>query len=297
MKRLPLFLLLPLLCPPAASTQDIVKRVGSVTFAVDATLGFPGGFFVVRLQSRTGIGAAWAILEGRRAPFFSGPRGLRAFVPVPVGTAAGRNVIGVEISARKGRQRVPVDVSVGQMTYPARLVRVPEPRRSLLEGPGAGHDGRLLLRLLRTQTPGLRPTGPLRPPVSAAGMGFGSLQTYDGVSVFESLVDSVWGEVHRGLDYEVLAGTAVLSPGPGTVLFAGPLLLSGQTVVIDHGQGIVSALFHLSRLDVTTGQALEPRSPVGLSGDSGLTPAPMVQWRVYVNGTAVDPRLFDRSLD
>jgi murein DD-endopeptidase MepM/ murein hydrolase activator NlpD len=192
---------------------------------------------------------------------------------------------------------VPVDVSVGQMTYPARLVRVPEPRRSLLEGPGAGHDGRLLLRLLRTQTPGLRPTGPLRPPVSAAGMGFGSLQTYDGVSVFESLVDSVWGEVHRGLDYEVLAGTAVLSPGPGTVLFAGPLLLSGQTVVIDHGQGIVSALFHLSRLDVTTGQALEPRSPVGLSGDSGLTPAPMVQWRVYVNGTAVDPRLFDRSLD
>jgi murein DD-endopeptidase MepM/ murein hydrolase activator NlpD len=133
--------------------------------------------------------------------------------------------------------------------------------------------------------------------VTAAGGGFGSLQTYDGASGLELLVDSVWGEVHRGLDYEVAPGTPVLSPAAGTVLFASPLLLSGQTVVIDHGQGIVSALFHLSRLDVMAGQSIEPRAPVGLSGDSGLCPAPMVQWRVYVNGTAVDPRLLDRALD
>jgi murein DD-endopeptidase MepM/ murein hydrolase activator NlpD len=110
-------------------------------------------------------------------------------------------------------------------------------------------------------------------------------------------VDSVWGEVHRGLDYEVPPGTEVLSPAAGTVLFAGPLLLTGQTVVIDHGQGIVSALFHLSRLDVSASQVLEGRSRIGLSGDTGVCPAPMVQWRVYVNGTAVDPRLLDRSLE
>jgi hypothetical protein len=284
--------------PAPASAQDVVKNVGSVTFSVDATLAFPGGFFVARLQSRSGLGAAWAILDGRRSRFHFGPRGLRALVPVPVGTVGGRNVLGVEIAGRRGRQRVPLEVTVGERSYPSRHFRVPEARRALIARPGAGHDGRVLLGLVRTQTPRLVPAGPLRPPVlGAPGTRFGGAQTYDGALSLESLVDSTWGEVHRGLDYEVPPGTAVLAPAAGTVLFAGPLLLSGQTVVIDHGQGVVSALFHLSRVDVVAGQALEPRAGVGVSGDTGVCLAPMVQWRVYVNGIAVDPRLLDRSLD
>jgi murein DD-endopeptidase MepM/ murein hydrolase activator NlpD len=276
----------------------VVKRVGSVSFSVDASLAFPGGFFVVRLQSRTGLGAAWAILDGRRSPFQSGPRGPRALVPVPVGTVPGRNVLGVEIAGRRGRQRVPLEVTVGERNYAPRHVRIPEARRALLARPGAGHDGRVLLGLVRTQTPKLLPAGPLKAPVlGAPGVGFGGAQTYEGATTLEFLVDSTWGEIHRGLDFEVPAGTAVLAPAAGTVLFAGPLLLSGQTVVIDHGQGVISTLFHLSRVDVGAGQVLEPRSQVGVSGDTGVCPGPMVQWRVYLNGSAVDPRLLDRSLD
>jgi murein DD-endopeptidase MepM/ murein hydrolase activator NlpD len=302
MKRLPsllAFAVLLAVSPPAPSLgQDVVKRVGNVIFLVEAGLAFPGGFFVVRLQARTGLGAAWAILDGRRSPFYSGLRGPRALVPVPVGSTPGRNVIGVEILGRRGRQRVPIDVTVGERTYPAHLFRVPEARRPLLlQQPAASHDGRVLLGLLRTQTPTLVPAGALRPPVTAPGSGFGSAQTYEGAAVLESLLDSTWGEVHRGLDFEVPPGTLVVAPAGGTVLFAGPLLLSGQTVVIDHGQGVISALFHLSRLDVVAGQTLYASSPVGLSGDSGLCPAPMVQWRVYMHGIAVDPRLLDRSLD
>ena len=299
MKRVSFVLSLALVFSAAreAFPQDVVKRVGTVTFAVEAGLAFPGGFFVVRLLSRTGLGASWAILDGRRAAFYSGARGPRALVPVPVGSTAGRNVIGVEIMARRGRQRVPVDVTVGERTYPPRLFRVPEARRPLVEPPAAQHDGRVLLGLLRTETPALVPTGALKPPVNAPGVGFGSALTYEGAAAVESLVDSTWGEIHRGLDFEVAPGTPVLAPAPGTVLFAGPLLLSGQTVIIDHGQGLISTLFHMSRLDVAVGQTLDGRTPVGLSGDSGLCATPMVQWRVYLHGIAVDPRLFDRSLD
>ena len=299
MKRLPLVLTVALALSATlpALAQDVVKRVGSVTFVVDAGLAFPGGFFVVRLQSRTGLGASWAILDGRRAAFYSGARGPHALVPVPVGSTSGRNVIGVEIMARRGRQRVPIDVTLGERTYPPRLFRVPEPRLPLLQSPQAQHDGRVLLGFLHTQTPKLVPAGSLKPPVNAAGTGFGSALTYEGAAALESLVDSTWGEVHRGLDFEVPPGTPVLAPASGTVLFAGPLLLSGQTVIIDHGQGVISTLFHMSRLDVAVGQTLEARTPVGLSGDSGMCPAPMVQWRVYLHGIAVDPRLFDRPLD
>src|SRR5262245_13440135 len=208
----PLSLVLALAAP--ASAQDVVKRVGNVSFVADAGLAFPGGLFVVRLLSRTGLGASWAILDGRRAAFYQGARGPRALVPVPVGSTSGKNVIGIEIMARKGRQRVPMDVTVGERSYPPRLFRVPEPRRPLVESPQAQHDGRVLLGLLRTETPGLVPAGALKPPVTAPGAGFGSLLTYEGASALESLLDSTWGEMHRGLDYEVPPGTAVLAPGP-----------------------------------------------------------------------------------
>ena len=305
LRSIPLRLALPLAlgslllaAPRPARAQDVVKRVGTATFAVDSALAFPGGFFVVRLQSRSGMGAAWAILDGRRSPFHPGPGGPRALVPVPVGTVPGRNTLGVEIAARRGRQRVPLEVAVAERSYPARHFRVPEALRPLLEQPGAGHDGRVLLGLVRTQSPRRVPAFPLRPPVlGAPGVGFGGAQTYDGAAALESLVDSTWGEVHRGLDYEVPPGTAVFAPTAGAVLFAGPLLLSGQTIVIDHGQGVVSAIFHLSRVDVAVGQSLEPRDRLGVSGDTGVVPAPLVQWRTYINGIAVDPRLLDRSLD
>jgi hypothetical protein len=275
----------------------VVKRVGQVTFVVDAGLALPGGFFLVRLQPARGLGSAYAILDGRRAPFYSGPKGSRAIVPVPVGSASGPNIIGIEILTRRGRQRIPLDVSIGQRPYPPRLVVLPEARRALLKLPSATHDGRVLLALLRTETEALGALGPLKPPVSALGMAFGSLQTYEGGAGVEALVDSAYGEYHRGLDFGVAQGTPVLAPATGSVLFAGPLALSGQTVVIDHGQGLVSALFHLSRVDVAVGDRLDPQSPVGLSGDTGLCDGPKLEWRVYAHGIAIDPRLLNRSLD
>ena len=88
-----------------------------------------------------------------------------------------------------------------------------------------------------------------------------------------------------------------MTPTRGTVLFAGPLTLSGQTLVIDHGQGVVSALFHLSRIDVKTGDRVEPGDVVGLSGDTGVAPTPLVQWRTYLHGVAVDPSALQQLLN
>ena len=58
-----------------------MRRVGKVTFRVDVTQAFPGGVVVVRLQSRGRLGAAWALLDGRRAPFYSRAACPRALVP------------------------------------------------------------------------------------------------------------------------------------------------------------------------------------------------------------------------
>jgi murein DD-endopeptidase MepM/ murein hydrolase activator NlpD len=105
----------------------------------------------------------------------------------------------------------------------------------------------------------------------------------------ESRFDALQGERHRGIDYPIASETPVRAPAAGNVLFAGPLTLAGGTVVIDHGQGVVSVLHHLSSVAVREGDSVAAAAVVGLSGQSGLAPEPLLQWRVYLHGVAVDP--------
>ena len=271
-----------------APAQEIVRRVGRVSFRVDASQAFPGGVVVVRLGSRGRLGAAWALLEGRRAAFYSDRGVPRALVPVSSSAEAGPATLGVEIAARGGEQRVSIPITIASREYRPRYVFLSEEQRAGVRRPEAAHDSRRLLAVLRTESPKPAP-GLLLPPVDTAGSGFGEPRTYTGAADIESRIDALQGERHRGLDYAVPVGTPVRAPAAGTVLFAGPLTLSGETVVIDHGQGVLSVLQHLSRVDARTGDVLPSASVVGLSGDTGLAPEPMLQWRVYLHGVAEDP--------
>jgi hypothetical protein len=289
--------LTPLLLAAPAAPQEVARYVGSVRFSVDTSLAFPGGVLVARLQSRRGLGTAYAILDGRRSAFYSSPRGLRALVPVPVTTVAGKTTVGFELMARQGRQRIPLDLTLAPRSYPPRILTIPEALRGLLVQASVVRDGRELLALVRTESRSPSP-GPLKPPVTIAeGIGFGGATTWVGGQPVEPLFDASYGDDHRGVDYEVPVGTAVLAPGAGVVVYAGPMALGGLTLVIDHGQGVMSVLFHLSRVDVQPGDPVAARAIVGLSGQTGLALVPLLQWRVYVHGIAVDPRALDRSLD
>jgi murein DD-endopeptidase MepM/ murein hydrolase activator NlpD len=259
-----------------------------VTFRVDASQAFPGGVVVVRLAARGRIGAAWALLDGRRAPFYPDRGVPRALVPVAAAAEAGPATLGVELAARGGAQRIAIPITIAARESRHRYVFLPEEKRALVGHPEVGHDARRLLAVLRTESKEPAPAR-LLPPVGATGTGFGEPRTHTGAAEVESRIDGLQGERHRGLDYPVPVGTPVRAPGPGTVLFAGTLTLSGETVVIDHGQGVVSVLQHLSRVDTRVGDVVPPAAVVGLSGMTGLATAPMLQWRVYLHGVAVDP--------
>jgi len=285
--------------PAAASPETVSRTVGQVTMVADLGQAVPGGVVVVHLRSRYGLGAVFAILDGRRAPVYNSPKGLRALVPVPVGTPAGPETLGFEIMARTGRQRVPIDINIAPRDYASRSLTIPKTRRYLASQPSATRNSRQLLSLLRTESPLALWHGPFGSPVSAAPLpdSFGAAQTYVGASAVEYLTDGIFGEYHRGLDYEVPVGTVVQAPAAGVVLFAGYMSIPGAVVVLDHGQGIVSVLAHLSRVEVHEGDVIEGRAPVGASGESGLIAGPRLQWRLYVHGVAVDPRVMATVAD
>lgn len=97
---------------------------------------------------------------------------------------------------------------------------------------------------------------------------------------------------HAGLDLAVGVGTPLRAPAPGTVVLAEDLYFTGKTVVIDHGNGLLTLYAHLSRLDVGVGQALARGDGLGLSGVSGRITGPHLHWAVILGGTPVDPELF-----
>jgi murein DD-endopeptidase MepM/ murein hydrolase activator NlpD len=290
-------LLLPclLLSAGPATAQAIVRQAGNVTVQADPRLAFPGGLFVVYVTSRRPLGGYLsAVFDGRRLPLFSTRRGQRALVPIPATLAAGQHVLGIEIRTRRGRRRLALPVTVEARTYPARTVVIPEAKRGLVLQPGVVRDGRQVQLMLRTVTPLQQWTGPFKPPVdSPPEYSFGAPTSYVGGSPVESMSDAIYGEYHRGMDYPVAPGTLVQAPAAGTVLLARQNPLTGGTLLLDHGQGVISAFFHLEHIEVVEGQSLVGRTPVGTAGETGIASGTHVHWAVYVHGVAVDPRVME----
>lgn len=275
-----------------AAEPRIVTRAGTVQIEVDTTNAHPGGLFLVWLRARTALGPTVAAYEGQRAPFFSSPQGLRAMLPVPLTVRAGNGTLGIEIRSGRGRRRIPVEVSVGPVPERRRTLILPDEKRGLLLHPSRVRDSRLVLGALRTRTPVAHWRGTLQAPVAVPPEPFfGSQEDYPGAQFVPLLLDGIFGDHHRGLDYPVPGGTVVQAPAAGTVLLARELSLTGKTLVLDHGQGLVSAFFHLSAVDVAEGSLVEARSPVGASGESGLAVTPHLHWGTYLHGVAVDPRI------
>lgn len=95
--------------------------------------------------------------------------------------------------------------------------------------------------------------------------------------------------MHTGIDMSAPYGQPIRAAAGGRVILAGAYGGYGNTVMIDHGGGMVTLYAHQSAIRVTYGEAVDAGETIGESGSSGLATGPHLHFEVRIGGTPVDP--------
>ncbi|MSU44853.1 M23 family metallopeptidase [Candidatus Nomurabacteria bacterium] len=97
---------------------------------------------------------------------------------------------------------------------------------------------------------------------------------------------------HKGVDYRASEGTEIMAINRGVVRITTTLRNHGKTIVIDHGQGVMSFYLHLSKIKVKVGDVVKLGQIIGLSGQTGYTLGAHLHLGVRINNIAIDPVKF-----
>jgi murein DD-endopeptidase MepM/ murein hydrolase activator NlpD len=123
---------------------------------------------------------------------------------------------------------------------------------------------------------------PLQPPLDPLPQGgrFGSRRVINGQP----------RSPHGGADYTAAEGTPVHAAADGVVALVGDHFFGGRSVFVDHGDGLITMYFHLSRADVVLGQQLRRGERLGAVGSTGRATGAHLHFGVRWRGARVDPR-------
>lgn len=97
---------------------------------------------------------------------------------------------------------------------------------------------------------------------------------------------------HSGIDIAAPEGTPILASNSGQVRLAEELLVTGKTIIIDHGWGIYSSYSHLSHLMVDVGDRVEKGETIGLMGSTGFSTGSHLHWVIRTREAFLDPEQF-----
>jgi len=103
------------------------------------------------------------------------------------------------------------------------------------------------------------------------------------------IINNIPKNSHSGMDVTAEAGDPVKAPNDGVVVLVDDQFYSGNSIVLDHGQGIYTMFFHLSKINVRYGQAVMKGDVIGLVGSTGRSTGAHLHWGVRMQGARVDP--------
>jgi murein DD-endopeptidase MepM/ murein hydrolase activator NlpD len=232
--------------------------------------------------SAAGASGVAVRFDGRAVAVYARPGGgLRALVGTDPTTPAGRHRVAVSWrEPGRGGLRWAGVVPLGPGRFGVRALTLPPKVFGLITPHNAALERAALGAALGRRTPEALWRGPfVAPSRGILDSPYGWQSVYNGRREW-------W---HQGMDYAAPEGDPVVAANTGVVVLARLLPLGGNTVVLDHGQGVLSEYIHLSGVDVAPGQRVARGEPIGRIGATGLVTGPSLHWGLFVNGTWVNP--------
>ena len=237
----------------------------------------PGGVAKVALDA-----PAQATLDGHRVLVMREGDGWIALVGIPLSTRPGSK-LRVEVQYADRQRRL--EIAVAPKTYPRqKLSMAPEQAELPPEQLARYEEERKHIQeMLRTFSESGPATLAMQQPVPGRRSGsFGMRRVINGVA----------RNPHSGMDIAAASGTPVSAAREGRVIDVGEYLFLGKTVILDHGQGLLSLYSHLSEVDATPSQTVQGGAAIGKVGATGRATGPHLHFSVYLNAAAVDPAFF-----
>lgn len=207
-----------------------------------------------------------------------------SIVGVPLLAEAGSRV-SVDIDHRDGRRET-AQILVREKKYREQHLKLPPERADLPAEEIEQFERERLRQLLRTFSDTTPDTLALLAPARGRRTGSFGLRRY---------INGEPRNPHTGLDIAAPAGTRVVAAAAGRVIDTGSYFFLGETVMLDHGQGLITLYSHLRRIDARPGEAVAAGSAIGEVGATGRATGPHLHFAVYLNGVAVDPAIFLRK--
>src|SRR5437764_698015 len=267
---------------PSAFAQS-VARPPSLTWRPRAPLEGSAVVLALSAGSDDSVATVQGELAGEPLHFEHLTHGWRALAAVPFDRADS-----VAVRALVERAAGPTDTVVAWLVPRRRRA----PREKLRAAPGLVQPPDSLEERIREEqalvtgvrhqahdTPRLWGEPFVRPRSSAVRDRFGVARVFHGVLRSR----------HMGVDFAGRRGASVRAANRGVVALVADLYLSGTTVLIDHGAGLVTGYLHLSRTLVAVGDTVARGQEIGEVGASGRVTGPHLHWLAAYGGITFDP--------
>ena len=232
---------------------------------------YPGGIHIIRLPADV----AWVSYEGRPVLI----RGREALIGINIAAKPGPHD-----ALLHGEQTTTSRFQVQPKAYPEQRLTITNPK---LVNPDPDDLRRIEAEATRMEQvylgfhAGAVPTGLHQPVSGRTSSPFGFRRVFNGEP----------RNPHSGLDIAASTGTPIKAPAAGTVRLTGDFFFNGNSVFLDHGQGLISMVCHLSAIKVKEGDVVQAGHLLGLVGATGRATGPHLHWSVSMNGNRVDPVL------
>jgi murein DD-endopeptidase MepM/ murein hydrolase activator NlpD len=251
----------------------------------------PGGIAILELAA-TDSPPGEVFFNEHRAPVMLAAQGWVAVIGIPLDTKPGPQSAlfvprggGASAGPDDATSRRSIEFAVTDKTYDEQHLQVKDKHK-------VNPDEQDLVRIERERkridaalgayTPGRIPEFRMDPPVTGErSSSFGLRRYFNGEA----------RNPHSGMDIAAAQGTRIHAPAPGRVLDTGDFFFNGNTVFLDHGEGVVTMYCHMSRIDVKAGQEIATGDVLGLVGATGRVTGPHLHWGVAINRAMVDPAL------